>query len=45
MTRLADPDALALPRDLYVGVCLASNHDVFLEQLDRVVLTIVDVLR
>lgn len=41
LTRLADADAFALPCDLDVGVSLAANDDIVLDQLDRVVLAIV----
>ena len=41
MTRLADAYAFALSSDLDVRVGLAPDHDIVLDQLDRIVLTIV----
>jgi len=41
LTRLADAYAFALSSDLDVRVGLAPDHDIVLDQLDRIVLTIV----
>ena len=42
LARLSNPNALSLTSDLHVWISLTADHDVILDELDCVVLTVID---